>query len=101
MTLPGVLLELAAGPAAGAALNLDFALLDPCPKGSADAVVVCGSRGARSPYRLPILPKTYERRPLRAEANLGGTRATARVTSTTRPDGLQDNRVMITFGTRF
>ena len=42
--------------AAGTTLNLDFAKLDPCPRGSADEIVVCGSRNGQSRYRLPKLP---------------------------------------------
>ncbi len=74
--------------------------LEACPRGGKD-VVICGSRGAISPYRLPKLPERYERKPLRAEANIGGAKAAARVTSTTRQDGWQDNRLMVTFSTAF
>ena len=87
--------------AAGTTLNLDFAKLDPCPKGSPDEIVVCGSRNGQSRYRLPKLPDSYDRKPLRAETTIGGTRARAHAESSTRPDGLVDKRIMITFTVPF
>lgn len=87
--------------AAGTTLNLDFAKLDACPRGSPDEIVVCGSRGEQGRYRLPKLPPTYERKPLRAETTIAGTSARANVQSEARPDGLVDKRVMVTFSWPF
>jgi hypothetical protein len=99
--LPAVLLELAAAAGGAAAVKLDLGNLDPCRKGSADEIVVCGSRDGRSRYRLPRLPKAYERKPLRAETDIAGMHARAHVESNVRPDGLVDKRIMITFGIPF
>jgi hypothetical protein len=102
LIVPAGLIELAAGAAGGAAaLNLDLSKLDPCVKGSPDEIVVCGSTNRRSPYRLPKLPKDYDRKPLRAEGNIAGTHARAHVESNVRPDGLVDKRIMITFSAPF
>lgn len=87
--------------AAGTMLNLDLGKLDACPKGSSDEIVVCGSRNRRSPYRLPDLPHSYDRKPIRAETTIGGVPARVDVQSQARPDGLVDKRVMITISTAF
>lgn len=87
--------------AAGATLNLDFAKLDPCPRGSPDEIVVCGSRNGQSRYRLPKLPRADDRKPLRAETTIAGTHARAHVQSNARPDGLVDKRMMVTFSWPF
>jgi hypothetical protein len=93
MIFPTGLLELAAGAAGAAALNLDFGAIDPCPKGSPEDIVVCGSRDRRSPYRLPKL--THDRKGLHPEKVIPGGRI--HLESKTRPDGLVDKRIMITF----
>ncbi len=98
MILPAAFLELAAD---AATLKLDFAKLDPCPKGSADEIIVCGSRDRQSRYRLPNLPHGYDRKPLRAEGTIAGTHVRAHAESEVRPDGLVDKRVMITFSVPF
>jgi hypothetical protein len=95
------LIELAVGAAAAAPPNLDLHVVDRCQKGSTDEIVVCGSRDRQSRYRLPKLPHTYDRKPLRAEADVGRTHARAQVQSETRPDGLADKRIMITFTAPF
>jgi hypothetical protein len=96
------LAALAAAPAASQTpkLDLDFAALDPCPKGSKDEIVVCGSRDRQSPYRLPKLDdQKYKPRRLHPENIVPGGRIHAE--SSTRPDGLVDKRVMITFTVPF
>lgn len=99
MILPAGLLGLAA--AAGATPRLDLHPVDTCPKGSSGEIVVCGSRDRQSRYRLPQLPKVYDRKPFRAETDIGGTHARAHVESSVRRDGLVDKRIMITFTTPF
>lgn len=94
-------LPAAAAAAGTTTLNLDFGRFDPCPRGSPDEIVVCGSRDRQSPYRLPKLPQIYDPKPLRAETNIGGGHARAHVESITRPDGLVDKRIMITFSSPF
>lgn len=101
MIIPAGLLELAAGAAGAAPPNFDLHVIDPCPKGSRDEIVICGSRDRQSRYRLPKLPQIYDRKPLRAEADIGGTHARAQVQSEVRPDGLVDKRIMITFTAPF
>lgn len=101
MIFPAGLIELAAGAAGAAPPKLDLHVIDPCPKGSPDEIVVCGSHDRQSRYRLPKLPQAYDRKPLRAEADIGGTHARAQVQSETRPDGLVDKRIMITFTAPF
>ncbi len=91
------LLQLAQATAAAAPLDVH---VDPCPSRGAD-IVVCGSRSGESPYRLPKLPERYDRKPLRAQATIAGVPAAARITSSIRQDGLQDNRLMITFALPF
>jgi hypothetical protein len=96
-----ILLEFAAQTAGAGPAKLDVAALDPCPKSDSGEIVVCGSRRGRSPYRLPELPKEYDRKPLRAEGNMAGTHARAHLESNVRPDGLVDKRIMVTFSTPF
>jgi hypothetical protein len=75
---------------------------DPCRPASGSEVVVCATPPKRSPYRLPLLPDRYERKPLRAATNaIPGVRTEAQVQSQARPDGLVDKRVMITFALPF
>ena len=84
--------------AAAAPLNLH---VDPCGAKAAD-IVVCGSRGNRSPYRRPELNTEYEAKRLRAQAAIiPGVNGRVHVDSVVRPDGLQDNRLMVTFSTAF
>ena len=101
MILSALLLELAAGGAQPAASpRLDLRGLDPCAKGSTDEVVVCGSRTARSPYRLPRLDDDkYARKPLHPENIV--PRGQIHADSSARPDGLVDKRIVITFTVPF
>lgn len=92
-----VLLQLA-DVAAAPPLSLH---LDPCGAKGAD-IVVCGSRGNRSPYRLPKLNTAYEAKRIRAQAAIvPGVSGRVHVDSVVRPDGLQDNRLMVTFSVPF
>jgi hypothetical protein len=90
------LLELAAGGAAAAGLNLN---VDPCPKSATDEIVVCGNRDSRSSYRLPRISHKYDARRLNPEKIVPGGRIHAE--SRVRPDGLVDKRIMITFAIPF
>ena len=96
MIVPWGLLELAAGGAAAAGLDLN---VDPCPKSATDEIVVCGTRDSRSRYRLPRLSHEYDARRLHPEKIVPGGRIHAE--SSVRPDGLVDKRIMITFAIPF
>jgi hypothetical protein len=99
MIFTAALMELAAGGAAATALNLN---VDPCPRKAADEIVVCGSRDLQSPYRLPNLPHTYDRKPIVAQSDaIPGVHTRAHVESEVRPDGLVDKRLLITFSMPF
>jgi hypothetical protein len=75
---------------------------DGCLSRNRDEVVVCGSRSGQNPYRLPKLPDRYDPRQIRAETDvLPGVHTRAHIDTQTRPDGNQDNRLMLTFSTRF
>lgn len=85
-----------------AAAGLQATAADPCDVGSGKEIVVCGSRNSQSRYRLPNLPRKYDRKPLTAETNaIPGVHTRAHIDSAVRADGLQDNRVMVTFSLPF
>ena len=100
--LPAVLLELAAAAGGAAAVKLDLGNLDPCRKGSADEIVVCGSRataGAAIDFRgCRRLTSASRCAPKRTSPECTRER---HVESNVRPDGLVDKRIMITFGIPF
>jgi hypothetical protein len=90
------LLQLAAAAAPTPKLAIDAA--GDCAKGSADQIVVCGSRTARSPYRLPIMPEIHGRKRIRAETDaIPGVHTFVHFQSEQRPDGNVDKRLMVTF----
>ena len=65
-------------------------------------IVICGERGRVSPYRLPRLPDKYDRKAIRAETDVvPGVHARARIDTSIRPDGLQDQRLMLIMSTHF
>ena len=72
-----------------------------CRSASQGDIIVCGSPNARSKYRLPELTSRYDRKPVRAQGTVKGADVAAGVSSTIRPDGLQDKRFMITISTAF
>jgi hypothetical protein len=73
-----------------------------CPAvSSADQVVVCGSRGGRSRYRLPEISTEYDRQPVAAEKQLApGVTGKVAVESAELAGGHKSDRVMVrlTFG---
>jgi len=72
--------------------------VDDCKAGSNGEIVVCATRPAESPYRLPKLPDTYGRKPVRAETDaIPGVHTRAHVESETLPDGNVAKRLMVTF----
>jgi hypothetical protein len=71
---------------------------DDCKAGSNGEIVVCATRPAESPYRLPTLPDKYDPKPIRAETDaIPGVHTRAHVESETLPDGNVDKRLMVTF----
>jgi hypothetical protein len=94
------LFQLAAAATPAPKLAIDVA--GDCTKGTADQIVVCGTRTGRSPYRLPILSDTYARKRIRAESDaIPGVHTFAHVESERRPDGSIDKRLMVTFSLPF
>lgn len=69
-----------------------------CPPAKPGEILVCGSRSGQSPYRIPKLPKTYDRKPIRAETDaIPGVHTRAHVESVGMPDGNVSKRLMVTF----
>ncbi len=67
-----------------------------CAPKDDDEVVVCGSRGARSPYRLPELPTKYEPKPKIAETQLAhGVKGRLAIESVELPGGGKSDRAMV------
>ena len=90
------LVELAAGAATASALPIDLHAPDPCDNAGTAEIVVCGAKNTRNRYRLPKLSQTYGPKPLHPENIIPGGRI--HVQSETRPDGLIDKKIMISFG---
>jgi hypothetical protein len=93
------LAALAAGAAGAAAMQIDLHAINPCAHPRPDEILICRSKDERSPYRLPKPSEKYEPKKLHPENVVPGGRI--HVESGTRPDGLVDKRVMITFGLPF
>lgn len=75
---------------------------DQCNRPTNREIVVCGSRSAENPYRLPKLPNKYDRKPVRAETDaIPGVHAQAHVQSERMPDGNVSKRLMLTFRVPF
>lgn len=84
-----------------AAALLDLAQPGECASKPGE-IVVCAPRGAPNRYRLPPLPHTYDRKPLRAETDaIPGVHARAHVESEGMPDGRVARRLLVTFSLPF
>jgi hypothetical protein len=69
-----------------------------CRPAAPGEIVVCAQRQGESPYRLPKLPTKYDRKAIRAEADLiPGVHSDAHLESAGRPDGTVAKRMMVTF----
>ena len=69
-----------------------------CRPATPGEIVVCAQRHGESPYRLPKLPTKYDRRAIRAEADIiPGVHIDAHVEAAGRPDGTVAKRLMVTF----
>jgi len=78
------------------------AVADDCNRSRGGDIVICGSRKGESPYRLPKLPDRYDAKRIRAETGvIPGVQTRAHLDTSTRPDGLQDHRIMVTFALPF
>jgi hypothetical protein len=64
-------------------------------------IIVCGSRGQRSRYRLPEVSTDYETPAARAETLLApGVQGSIDLQSVELPGGLKSNRLMVTIKTK-
>lgn len=69
-----------------------------CRPAAPGEIVVCAQRQGESPYRLPKLPTKYDRKAIRAEADIiPGVHTDAHVEAAGRPDGTVAKRLMVTF----
>jgi hypothetical protein len=85
-----------------AAAPAQTARAENCDRTQSTEIVVCGSRPALNPYRIPKLPDKYQRKPIRAETDaIPGVHTQAHVQSEGMPDGQVSKRLMITFSVPF
>jgi hypothetical protein len=101
LPLPLLLLAQLAAPADGA--RPEQKTVAPACSGKAeDEVLVCGSRQARSPYRLPELPTEYETKRDISQVRLTpGVNARVTLESAELPGGAKSDRIMVRFKAGF
>jgi hypothetical protein len=92
-----LLLAQLTAPAAGASSE-QTTVAPACSGEAEDEVLVCGSRKARSPYRLPELPTEYETKRDISQVRLApGVNAKVALESVGLPGGAKSDRIMVRF----
>lgn len=103
-----IALQAAAAPASPApapvAIDFDLARLaraEDCTGDWSAVIVVCGRLSPRDAFPMAEMARRYERRPLRAELDIGGATARAYAEQVDFGQGRVSNRIMIGVRTRF